>query len=271
FFNIFSEERLNLLPHEEAVELLVSLSSKGNAPSFSDEQVAFCIEQAGRHPFFLQVIASYLFTSRSEPIMDTELEPLVLRRFQAESEDHYRYLWRQLDEMEQAGLRHLHTADVPTRRILREKALIELTNEGHVRPFSRSFADFVQRAEVAQHAQRRPSANARSTTSTTDLTGATLGSYRVLSTLGRGGMAVVYKGYQPSLDRYVAIKVMSRSLGGEESFVERFQREAAGVAQLRHQNIVQWWTLACKTTSPIWSWSISRANRSKIGCANCVT
>lgn len=235
FFNIFSEERLNLLPHEEAVELLRGLSGKGGHRPFTQKEIDFCLDHAGRHPFFLQVIGSHLFAARAEPIPDAEVEALVLRRFLAEAEDHYRYLWRQLDEVEQASLRHLHTAVAETRRTLQEKALIELTDEGRLRPFSRSFSEFVQRAEV----ERRPSPNPRTTTSTTDLTGATLGSYRVLSTLGRGGMAVVYKGYQPSLDRYVAIKVMSRSLGGEESFIERFQREAAGVAQLRHQNIVQ--------------------------------
>ncbi|MBX3060109.1 MAG: protein kinase [Anaerolineae bacterium] len=235
FFNIFSEERLNLLPREEAVELLCGLSGKGDHRPFTEKEIEFCLDHAGRHPFFLQVIGSYLFAARTEPIPDAEVEALVLRRFLAEAEDHYRYLWRQLDEVEQASLRHLHTADTDTRRLMQERALVELTNEGRLRPFSRSFSEFIQRAEVA----RRPSPHPRTTTSTTDLTGATLGSYRVLSTLGRGGMAVVYKGYQPSLDRYVAIKVMSRSLGGAESFVERFQREAAGVAQLRHQNIVQ--------------------------------
>ncbi|MCL4267474.1 MAG: protein kinase [Anaerolineae bacterium] len=239
FFNIFSEERLNLLPHEEAVELLRGLSGKGEHRPFTEKEIEFSLDHAGRHPFFLQVVGAHLYAARAEPIPDAEVETLVLRRFLAEAEDHYRYLWRQLDEVEQASLRHLHTADTDTRRTLQEKALIELTDEGRVRPFSRSFSEFVQRAEMAQGAGRRPSPNAHTTTSTTDLTGATLGSYRVLSTLGRGGMAVVYKGYQPSLDRYVAIKVMSRSLGGEESFIERFQREAAGVAQLRHQNIVQ--------------------------------
>jgi serine/threonine-protein kinase len=235
FFNIFSEERLNLLPREEAVGLLQRLSGMGDGRPFNNSQIDFCLEQAGRHPFFLQVIASHLYAARAEPLTNAELESQVLRRFLAEAEDHYRYLWRQLGEIEQAGLRHLHTCDVEMRRLLQEKGVIELTDEGRLRPFNRTFAEFVQRAEL----ERRPFTNPPNTTSTTDLTGATLGSYRVLSTLGRGGMAVVYKGYQSSLDRYVAIKVMSRSLGGEQSFIERFQREAAGVAQLRHQNIVQ--------------------------------
>jgi len=56
--------------------------------------------------------------------------------------------------------------------------------------------------------------------------------------LGRGGMAVVYRAYQSSLNRYVAIKVLPPHLGFDQEFVERFQREALASAQLRHPNIV---------------------------------
>lgn len=73
----------------------------------------------------------------------------------------------------------------------------------------------------------------------TELTGATLGRYQVLARLGRGGMADVYKGFQPSLDRYVAIKVLHPSMVEDPDFVQRFQREAKSVANLRHPNIVQ--------------------------------
>lgn len=235
FFNIFSEERLNLMPDAEAKELLTYLSRMTNGRSFSDEQIEFCIKYAGTHPFFLQVIGSYLHLSLDESFTDSDREIKVLRRFKAEAEDHFRYLWSQLSEMEQMGLRNLQTADADVRRHLEQKALVKRTEEGHLQPFSKQFSDFLQNTEAPRRTITRPS----STTSTTDLTGATLGSYRVLSPIGRGGMAVVYQGYQPSLDRYVAIKVMSRYLAGEEAFVERFQREAAAVAQLRHQNIVQ--------------------------------
>jgi len=70
------------------------------------------------------------------------------------------------------------------------------------------------------------------------LQGKALGKYRVLEPLGRGGMARVYRGYHPGLDRYVAIKVLSPDLPGEP-FLARFQREARAVAALRHPNIVQ--------------------------------
>ena len=58
-----------------------------------------------------------------------------------------------------------------------------------------------------------------------DLTGKTLGKYRLMERLGRGGMAEVYKAYQPGLDRYVAVKLMHGYLAEDEDFEGRFQRE----------------------------------------------
>jgi serine/threonine protein kinase len=72
-----------------------------------------------------------------------------------------------------------------------------------------------------------------------DLVGNTLGKYRIVARLGRGGMAEVYKAYQPGLDRYVAIKVLHSHLADDEGFIGRFEREAAAVARLRHPHIVQ--------------------------------
>ncbi len=52
-------------------------------------------------------------------------------------------------------------------------------------------------------------------------------------------MAEVYKAYQPTLDRYVSIKLMHSFLAEDKDFLGRFQREAKAAAQLRHPNIVQ--------------------------------
>jgi tRNA A-37 threonylcarbamoyl transferase component Bud32 len=71
------------------------------------------------------------------------------------------------------------------------------------------------------------------------LIGQTIGRYRITEHLGRGGMAEVYKAYQPSLDRYVAIKLMHAFLADDKDFLTRFEREAKVVATLRHPNIVQ--------------------------------
>lgn len=65
-----------------------------------------------------------------------------------------------------------------------------------------------------------------------------LGKYQIIEEIGRGGMGAVYKGYDPFLNRTVAIKLLAPHLVWETAFVERFMREARAVAQLRHPNIV---------------------------------
>ena len=72
-----------------------------------------------------------------------------------------------------------------------------------------------------------------------DLTGTTLGGYRILRKLGQGGMAVVYKAHEESLSRVVALKVIAQHLSENTQFIERFKREAQAAAQLSHPNIVQ--------------------------------
>lgn len=72
-----------------------------------------------------------------------------------------------------------------------------------------------------------------------DLSGKKLGNYQIIERIGRGGMAEVYKGYHPKLDRDVAIKILHGFLAEGEDFLARFEREAKAVASLRHQNIVQ--------------------------------
>lgn len=67
--------------------------------------------------------------------------------------------------------------------------------------------------------------------------GTSIGPYRIVSELGRGGMATVYKAHQAALARYVAIKVLPEFFATEPGFKERFQQEAVAVANLRHPNI----------------------------------
>src|SRR5271165_5882303 len=71
-----------------------------------------------------------------------------------------------------------------------------------------------------------------------DLTGARLGDFEVVRELGRGGMGVVYEARQVSLNRRVALKVLSGGLGLTGRAVDRFQREAEAAAKLHHTNIV---------------------------------
>lgn len=64
------------------------------------------------------------------------------------------------------------------------------------------------------------------------------GRYQILSRLGEGGMAIVYKAKDLILDRFVAVKILRPELAGDEEFVRRFHREAESVASLSHPNIV---------------------------------
>ncbi len=73
----------------------------------------------------------------------------------------------------------------------------------------------------------------------TNLVGQALGKYHLVAPLGRGGMAEVYKAYQPGLNRYVAIKVLHSHMAEDKDFIGRFEREANAVARLRHPNILQ--------------------------------
>jgi serine/threonine-protein kinase len=66
-----------------------------------------------------------------------------------------------------------------------------------------------------------------------------LGHYDIVAELGRGGMGVVYKGFEGSLNRYVAIKVLADSLAHDEGIKERFLREARSMASLNDPHIIQ--------------------------------
>ena len=63
--------------------------------------------------------------------------------------------------------------------------------------------------------------------------------YEILEVLGEGGMAFVYKAMDTQLERFVAIKTLKPNYVNQETFVERFRREAKTAANLNHPNIVQ--------------------------------
>lgn len=71
-----------------------------------------------------------------------------------------------------------------------------------------------------------------------DLTGKTVGAYRLTEKLGEGGMSEVYKAYQPRLDRYVAIKFIRPELAADPEFLPRFEQEARALGRLSHPAIV---------------------------------
>src|SRR3989442_14058376 len=71
------------------------------------------------------------------------------------------------------------------------------------------------------------------------LSGTQLGAYRIQDKLGEGGMAEVYKAYDPRLLRDVAIKVVLPQIAEQAGFRQRFEQEIRLSAQLEHHNIVR--------------------------------
>ncbi len=73
------------------------------------------------------------------------------------------------------------------------------------------------------------------------LIGTVLGDYQILDLMGQGGMARVYRGYDPKLQRYAAVKVTDSAIVPEDlqdEYETRFIREARAIARLKHPNIV---------------------------------
>ncbi len=71
-----------------------------------------------------------------------------------------------------------------------------------------------------------------------DLVGHELGAYRILSLLGRGGTAEVYKAFHPALKREVAVKVLLQEVSHDLDWVRRFQREVELLGRLDHPHIL---------------------------------
>jgi len=68
--------------------------------------------------------------------------------------------------------------------------------------------------------------------------GKTIGGYEISEEIGHGDVAIVYRAFQPQLERWVAIKVLNVTESGGKQFLQRFRREARAIAALRHPNIL---------------------------------
>jgi tetratricopeptide (TPR) repeat protein len=77
--------------------------------------------------------------------------------------------------------------------------------------------------------------------------------YEIVAELGRGSMGVVYKARQLSLNRVVALKMISRGSGADDEVLRRFVGEARVVASLRHPNIVQIYEISLEQEPPFFT------------------
>jgi len=72
----------------------------------------------------------------------------------------------------------------------------------------------------------------------TDAIGKNIGQYQIIEFISRGENSFVYKGFQPGMSRYVAVKILPPSLAREANAIRQFQRQAELMAQLQHRNIL---------------------------------
>jgi serine/threonine protein kinase len=68
--------------------------------------------------------------------------------------------------------------------------------------------------------------------------GQMLGPYQIISQVGKGGMATVYKAYHAAMDRYVAVKILPHEFMHNDLFMGRFQQEVRLIAKLEHKHIL---------------------------------
>ena len=244
FFNIFAPLFLGLLPENEARQLIrgpvekpgFSAGAATKPGFFPPATEDFIYALVGGHPLALQVACFHAFDA---PDDTAEIE----RRTTLELAPHFQYYWHNLTPAEQNTLRQLASAaarassDTTLRGVLRDlvqKCLL-ISDDGAYRYPSRAWESFLSSSFVASSSPPPSSLSGAEGLPS----GARLGTYEVLEPLAQGGMAEVYKGRHPRLDRTVAIKVLSTSLATDADFRQRFEREAQAVAALRHPNIVQ--------------------------------
>ena len=87
------------------------------------------------------------------------------------------------------------------------------------------------------------------------------GRYRLDAQIGAGGMSTVYRAFDMTLERQVAVKLMHREIASDSDQLERFRREARAVAQLSHPHIVGVIDAGEEEGRPTSSSSTSRARR----------
>ncbi|HEY5949170.1 MAG TPA: serine/threonine-protein kinase, partial [Kofleriaceae bacterium] len=65
------------------------------------------------------------------------------------------------------------------------------------------------------------------------------GRYEILARIGEGGMGVVYKAKQISIDRVIALKMLNQQMAGDQQWVQRFYNEAKACSRLQHPNTIR--------------------------------
>jgi serine/threonine protein kinase len=261
FFNIFSNLFLTRFERDEALALIQEPSRKAGVPlaPYVDDILGL----AGLFPFFLQMACSTFF----EQLVEGSALDLgrVRMSFEDEAEPHFKYICEHLDEDQRGVLLDLAEGRpvAPNRAYLlaklrRDGYLLEEGNRQKL--FSSVFVEVLRRSHQA-HDSPPPSPKVPSQdsvipepsvgdaaaglvyggisdkSSNASLVGQHIGSYKILSCLGIGGMGEVYRAHDTTLGREVALKVLPASLMHDSDRRARFKREARVLAALNHPHI----------------------------------
>ncbi len=227
FWNIFVERNLELMPVEEAREIIVQPFSVTRW-SMTEEDVDYILELAGCHPFFIQIVCYHVL---EDCLNGKEIDHDALeRQFLDEAQRYFSYAWKQLDEDQRSALiALLRDAPRPMEprmfQGMKREALLQGSAE---RPqfASKGWKQFIEDQPEAQSSPGRsvlasqdiPASLRKSVQDTLQTNQAhdgeplpeTIGRYAIKSELGRGGMAVVLRAHDPRFKRDVAIKVLPK-------------------------------------------------------------
>jgi len=91
-----------------------------------------------------------------------------------------------------------------------------------------------------------------------------IGRYEIRAELGRGGMATVYRAFDPRIKRDVAIKVLPREFLHDPQFQARFEREAQTIAALEHPAIVTVYDFGEEDGQPYFSMELIRGTKERL-------
>jgi tRNA A-37 threonylcarbamoyl transferase component Bud32 len=228
FFNYFDPLYLGLFSEESALRLIREPSAERGV-RFDEQMAAEILHLAGRHPFFLQRVCSIAFEMccvKGEPLSQRDIEQVRAKSGRA-LQDQMASYWEDLGPEEQqillrvaAGQAVEQDSEVALENLAQQCFLVR--SNGGYQLFSTLFKDYVL-------AQPRP-----------EFLGPLkwLDRFQNLEELGEGMMSVVYKAYQPVLNRYVVIKELRLQPDILDDYPERFRREALLIARLDHPNIL---------------------------------
>ncbi len=146
FFNIFAPTPLGLLPEQEAIEMLTSLSARGGQ-TFKPRTNLFLLDLVGPHPFFLQVAGYRAFAAQDRGLLSSDACAAVREQVGNDLEGHLNYYWFGISLADQYALASLPVMALDSR----SSAFTRLTEAGLLRKngyLGTVLRDFVSRQRI---------------------------------------------------------------------------------------------------------------------------